>query len=335
MSSMASPFVANYHWKSKGVTPWAEEWFKRELPLLSVQDAPGTVKIDKVTSVDGDAELGNRKAKLLAIFDCKIELNWTGTTADGTEVTGKLVIPEVSHETTLDQITDYQYNWTLSTPSSAQVDALFAFVKKKLPPVLEATFARFPVDLLQTHGGDLTVKPQSNEPSRNGTPAPGASYSPAPPAAAGGGAPAPAPEKPKKPAGNTSTVTVESSFMASADDLFSMLTDENRIPMWSRAPAQSKVEVGGSFSLFGGGVKGSFASINRPTQFVQKWVLDHPKWPGGHSATLTASFDQSTESTTVKLALDGVPKGMEEEIERNIEGYYIRGLKSIGLGTVL
>lgn len=41
---------------------------------------------------------------------------------------------------------------------------------------------------------------------------------------------------------NTSTIEVEATFHASADDLFSLLTDEKRIPMWSRAPA--KVSLG-------------------------------------------------------------------------------------------
>lgn len=63
MSSMASEFVRNYHWKSKGVTPWAEDWFKREIPSTSVEGDAGTVTVDTVKSFDGDAELGNRKAK--------------------------------------------------------------------------------------------------------------------------------------------------------------------------------------------------------------------------------------------------------------------------------
>src|SRR4051794_37478830 len=99
MSSMASEFVRNYHWKSKGVTPWAEDWFKRELPATSVEGVAGKATIDSLSNFDGDAELGNRKAKLLAIFDLNIELKWSGTTPDGTSVSGILLIPEVSHET--------------------------------------------------------------------------------------------------------------------------------------------------------------------------------------------------------------------------------------------
>ena len=45
--------------------------------------------------------------RLITIYDCKVDLKWTGKAADGTEVAGKLTIPEVSHEITLDGTSDY------------------------------------------------------------------------------------------------------------------------------------------------------------------------------------------------------------------------------------
>jgi activator of HSP90 ATPase len=112
------------------------------------------------------------------------------------------------------------------------VDSVFSLAKSRLPTALEAKFAEFAVALVDTHGKDLTV---SGDPSRSGTPAPAASTS-------GGGASAAAPPAPKpaekKSSINTTKITVEGSFMAAADDLFGLLTDEKRIPMWTRASAQ-------------------------------------------------------------------------------------------------
>lgn len=45
--------------------------------------------------------------RLITIYDCKIDLKWKGKASDGTEVKGKLKIPEVSHEITLDGLSDY------------------------------------------------------------------------------------------------------------------------------------------------------------------------------------------------------------------------------------
>ena len=45
--------------------------------------------------------------RLITIFDCKIDMDWKGTTSDGTEVNGTVSVPEVSHEVTVDGLSDY------------------------------------------------------------------------------------------------------------------------------------------------------------------------------------------------------------------------------------
>lgn len=107
--------------------------------------------------------------------------------------------------------------------------------KAHFPSIIKDKLAEFPNALIDTHGKDLTV---SGEPSRSATP-----HTPGTPPAPGAATPAdqkmnkqaPAP---KAKAINTETVVVSASFQASADDLFSILTDEKRIPHWSRAPAR-------------------------------------------------------------------------------------------------
>lgn len=115
------------------------------------------------------------------------------------------------------------------------MDALYAFAKARLPPALEVKFAELPVAMIDTHGKDLTI---SAEPSRTGTPAPAAAAA----AAAADSSPAPVavPKLPpvKKTPVNTSQIVKEARFMAAADDLYSLLTDEWRIPSWTRAAAQ-------------------------------------------------------------------------------------------------
>lgn len=131
-----------------------------------------------------------------------------------------------------------QWNWSLTTASSPAVDAVYKLARERLPVALEAKLSEFPSALINTHGKDLTV---SADPSRSATPAPStpaASATASTPATASAPVPKPAP---KKKAVNTATVTVDASFMASADDLFSMFTDEKRIPSWTRAPAQVRL----------------------------------------------------------------------------------------------
>lgn len=330
MSMPAS--TANWHWKNKNVTSWARAWFERELTTISI-DGEGSenVSVTSVRDVEGDVELGQRKSKLITIYDCKVQLEWSGTASDGTSVKGKLTVPEVSHEITLDRLSDYIYEWSLQTESSVAVDALYAFAKARIPPALEAKFAEFPVAIIDTHGKDLTV---SAEPSRTGTPV-SSLAAPTHTTNSGAAASTAKPMPAKKVAVNTSEIVKDAMFMAAAEDLYSLLTDESRIPSWTRSAAQSIPQPGSSYSLFGGGVKGKYISLVPGKEIKQTWSLQSPVWPPEYEATLTITLNQSSDSTTVTFTLDGVPKGMEDEVGRNLEGYYIHGLKSIGLGTVL
>ncbi|KAF9246336.1 activator of Hsp90 ATPase [Melanogaster broomeanus] len=299
--------TANWHWKNKNITQWAKNWFQDELTKITIQgEGSESVRISSVSSVEGDVELGQRKSKLITIFDCKISMDWTGIASDGTEVSGQVTIPEVSHEITVDNLSDYTAK---SRSTDAAVVAMYAFTRARLPAALEAKFAEFPVAIIDKHGKDLTV---SGEPSRAGTPA------------AAAAATLPALPKPTVVAAaslNTSKIVKEAVFMASADDLFGLLTDEKRIPSWTRAAAQSAAKVDTPYSLFGGGVKGKYLSLTPGKEIVQTWALQSPTWPPEHEATLTTTLEQSSDSTKVTFSLTGVPKGTEDDIERNIDGY--------------
>ncbi|KAF9014168.1 activator of Hsp90 ATPase [Cyathus striatus] len=310
------PSTANWHWKNKNVTRWGTQWFEQELTSISVTgDKEGeVVSISKVNDVDGDIELGQRKSKLITIFDCKVTMNWEGTASDGTEVKGTVTIPEVSHEIICDGLTDYVYEWSLGTTRSPEVNSLFDLAKSRFPALIEEKLAAFPAAMIETHGRDIQV---SADNTRSSTPVANASAT----AAAKTAGAVPAVKKVPK-AVNTTTVVVDGNFQASADDLFSLLTDEKRIPAWTRR-------------LLRCGVKGKYVSLTPPKEIVQTWALQSPTWPSGHDATLTTTLDQSSDSTKVTFHLSGVPLGMQDEIKRNIEGYYIHGFKSIGLGSEL
>jgi len=58
------PSTANWHWKTKHVTPWADIWFKQELKQLSVKgEGEEEASVHEVLTVEGDVELGQRKSK--------------------------------------------------------------------------------------------------------------------------------------------------------------------------------------------------------------------------------------------------------------------------------
>ena len=48
-----SATTANWHWKSKGVTPWARTWLESELPTVIFTSDDVTIGVSKVNEVDG------------------------------------------------------------------------------------------------------------------------------------------------------------------------------------------------------------------------------------------------------------------------------------------
>lgn len=322
-----SSWNKHYHWKTKGCTPWAKDWFTENLVGKSAEvDSAdhATVSVDKLAGFEGDVELGNRKGKLITIYDCVVTLDWSGETADGTKVSGTITFPEVSHEVE-DNGEEYRFETELASESSAASHELYQTVRTKLAPSLKEVFHRFRVDLIDKHAKDLGHEGDRAAPA--GSSAPSASHAAT--------APAPTPKAASSAPVSTSAtkVRVVSHLAVSQADLWDLLTNPARIPMWSKAPAQMSLNKGAQYALFGGNITGSIAEIDAPRKLVQTWRV--PQWPSNHYGELTTLLTQSDDSTKLELVLSGVPTGQEDNAEAGLENYYIRGLKSVGLGTIL
>jgi hypothetical protein len=122
---------------------------------------------------------------------------------------------------------------------------VLSYARRAFPPVLTDKLNSFRTELLAAHGSVAAEAAAAAgiSPSASGTSTPtsaaGGSSSSAPaPAPAKAATPAPAPKEEKKKVGGTAVVQAEANLQASADDIWGLLTDQNRIPMWSRSPAK-------------------------------------------------------------------------------------------------
>ncbi|CDR47918.1 RHTO0S15e03642g1_1 [Rhodotorula toruloides] len=321
------PGLKNWHWRTKGCEPWAKEWFAEKLTGI---EANG-VSITEVQDVEGDCELGMRKSKLITVYDQRITMKWKATTKDGEDVEGTLVAPEVAHDMEEDE---YRFEASLSSGSGSEADAFLQTARKALANKLRPLFQQFPKDMIATHGKDL-LDDANASPSGSGASTPATSSTPAPPSAPSVSSASSTAKTPtaKGLSLNTSTVRVSGEFQCDAETLFDFLTNPQKIPAWSRNPAQMAPEVGAEVSLFGGNVVGKVEKVDRPKSFVSTWRA--PTWPEGHFGQLETLLDQGSSSTTLTLVLRGCPIGKEDETESNLHAFYIRGLQSIGLGSML
>ncbi|WVQ72421.1 hypothetical protein IAR50_001973 [Cryptococcus sp. DSM 104548] len=327
-----SAYQQTYHWRNKNCAPFAYDWIKNALPGLKIEDGQQTAEIEKVSSVTGDCDLGQRKGKLLTIYDLEVEASWNGVAKDGSEIAGTLRVPEVSHEA-IDGVSDYVYEFKITGNTNASSQELLAFVRKTFPSILSEKFNSFRPALVAAHGNPSDSA--SPAPSKPATPVPASATAPV----ASGSKQASEPpvkeeaaaKKEKSSVGKTVTVEVKADLQASADDLWGLLTDENKIPMWSRSAAKLPLKPEGEYELFNGNVRGKVVSIDAPKKLVQSWQVRHPAWPIEHFGTMTLSLNQGSSTTSATFTLDGVPAGTESDVEKALNTFYIQALKQMGL----
>lgn len=98
--------VNNWHWTEKEATPWSRETFDHLFKGLEIEQASiGKVTIDSIGTVQGEACISNRKAKLIYIYDWDIELKWKGCVNGKDQVVnGMIRIPNLSDENDTDEI---------------------------------------------------------------------------------------------------------------------------------------------------------------------------------------------------------------------------------------
>jgi hypothetical protein len=86
------------HWKEKDCTEWTKERLSYLVNGLALVSGSCTVKTTGLRSVEGDAYLNVRKAKLIAAYELNVKIDFEGTTADGQKGSGFIELPYVADE---------------------------------------------------------------------------------------------------------------------------------------------------------------------------------------------------------------------------------------------
>lgn len=125
----------------------------------------------------------------------------------------------------------------MTTSSSVETQALYEAVRAHLAPSLLPVFHAFREQLIQANAKDLGHD-ENASPSTSGATTPQIGLKNGTPAAAS--TTTPAAQKPKASSSGLSTtkVEVEADLSVRKEDLWDLLTNQARIPMWTRAPAQ-------------------------------------------------------------------------------------------------
>lgn len=333
----------NWHWVDKNCISWSKDYFKQNLVGVSAKDGDNTVSIDSISSVEGDAEVTQRKGKVISLFDLKIMLGFNGTGKE--DVSGSITVPELAYDTEEDEI---QFVISINNENSEK-EAIKPLIKSKLIPQLRQKLSNFGKDLITANSGDIQLEKdkvdsaftKSNQEAQKEAPKSVPKSTPAP-------TPAPKSEpEPKKtsttsssssvPKYNTTTLHLEPIFNTTAEQLYLTFLDVQRIGAWTRsAPFIEPMPpaVGSEFKFFGGSISGKFTHLVPNERVVQAWRLND--WKDGHYATLDMFFNQGSSETKMIVKFSGVPIGEEDRVRGNFEDYYIKSIKiTFGFGVVL
>jgi len=304
------------------------------------------VKIVSVTECNGDAELNQRKGKLIPIYDLVIDLTWSGTGVDGTEITGNIKIPELLQGSE----SDCEFEITVN---DGEKDSIKQIIRKHLTPLLIEKFKNIGKDMVETHSKDVYIEPSQlgapnqkpitpSEPIAVSTPTSEAitttissSKITTPKSSSSSSSSSPSiPSSSTKTKLNTTTINEKIEMQTSADQIYETLLDPGRVTAWTRSRPDIFRLVGSKFSLFDGNVTGTILELVPNEKIVQTWRLR--TWPEDHFSTVTLRFEQTSDNTMVHLTQEGIPIGEVDIVRRNWQNYYWNSIKSVfGFGALL
>eukprot|EP01027_Heterolobosea_sp_BB2_P007467 GEZU01011109.1.p1 GENE.GEZU01011109.1~~GEZU01011109.1.p1 ORF type:complete len:362 (+),score=121.34 GEZU01011109.1:105-1190(+) len=315
--------VNKWHWEEKGMMDFAKTRLKELFSNVSLGDS-NEVKITGLKSVTGDCYLNNRKGKLFAFYELDITVDWKGEIKDNegnkqVSAKGTIKMPYVSDENDIDdfeiKISMNDEDTKANTPGHRRLKDI---VREHGTKAARERVVQFLKELKA--GGpysEASQKAAANPATTTATAtatAPTTTPAPTKEAAA-------APAKPTK--ANTQTITIDSKFLASPNEIYECLLDERRVSAFTQSSAKIDKQVGGKFELLNGTVAGEILELEPGQKIVQKWR--HNDWPDDHYSTVTLDLSEEEHGGNTKLTLTqtDVPKvakngntNVLEQIER-------------------
>lgn len=324
----------------KNATDWSKNKIRSLITNLEV-DEPGLGKcvIHEVESIEGEAFVNNRKAKLIFFYEWNIKAKWKGNLngepADK-EVEGEIEIPNLSEENGSEEV---EVQVTVKKGSGTVIgDALKELLRNKGTTLLQNQLAKYISELRDDFAKDLILPTkdskanQSNSSINVNVKHVGKSQVKSNVTGNVNNTTSDCIEK--DPGDSLKTLKLTDSMKCRADELFNVLTMPELVSAFSRSQAISEAKEGGSFSMFGGNITGTFISLQVPNSIKQKWRFTN--WPKDHYSDVSITLEQKSEDTSITVNQTGIPSNDYERTENGWKNYYFESIKrTFGFGATL
>ena len=289
--------VNNWHWTEKNADGWSKNKLKvicdlsvsvigrynnisvtsqpfQELFTNHIIDNPkvGSVVIEEVDKIEGEARANNRKGKLIFFYEWEITLKWKGhVNGNDKEVTGKIEIPNLSEEH--DDMEDVDLEISLTT-KGPEADALKEMLRKGegakdirsiLAKYVAALKHEYSQDLIKPKKGQETVT-TNNKAVINSAPVQNQAI--------------------KKNEENMKNLdlgvklelaelNISEDMKCTGQELFNALTRKDMIQIFTNSEAKMTEQAieGGAFELLGGNISGKYIEVPRRLFIIIKYLL--------------------------------------------------------------
>lgn len=268
------------------------------------------ISITKITSIEGDVSVNQRKGRVKQLFDLEIGFEYSASS----ELTGTGFVSDF----TADYEDPSDLNLKL-TPNHAKKESLL----KAIGGVVE----EFKKELYEMHGKPLLLQAQESQNQNQSETASETKQQ----ITAQLSEPVIS-EKPVAIATKkvvSTTITDEVTFPCPPEQLYLMLTDPSRIHSWSRSSASLPQILlpQAPFSLFDGNISGKFLTLKSPSLVEMEWKLKSWAQSSRVSIEISAEEGSSGQKSVLKMNQIDVPSGEAEYIKSNWHNYYWSPIK--------
>ncbi|MDA0768654.1 MAG: SRPBCC family protein [Chloroflexi bacterium] len=106
----------------------------------------------------------------------------------------------------------------------------------------------------------------------------------------------------------------------SPHQVYELLMDSEKHSAFTGGEAKISREVGGNFTIMGGGLGGKNLDLVKDRMIVQSWRAGD--WPEGHHSTVTFLLEEEEGETQLSFVQAGVPADKYESINDGWRTYY-------------
>lgn len=321
--------VNNWHWTEKQASSWSRDRITSLLTAIQLENDIGHVRITELSSIEGEALINNRKAKLIYFYEWVIKGKWVGKLKDGEhEIQGEFEIPNLSEENDPSEI-DVTVSYTENDEhdKDQSIKELFRtkgteLIQKQLAIYIKELKEDYAKDLIlptKDANGKENIKKREqvksvtkinrtvnlNQSNNN-----------------------------QELLSNLKSLSMNEEFKCTASDFYNSLTKEELVSRFTQDRALVCDKVGGSFSLFGGNVEGEFIELKKDELIKQKWRFKN--WPKDHYSIVTFKIESKDDCIVLNLNQNEIPAYEFEKVREGWKRFYFEPLRRVfGFGSTL